>query len=50
MAIAWESIRKQDGNVSVETWPGAGTRFTITLPDAHLEAAQPESWKAVSKT
>lgn len=49
MAIALETIRKQGGQLTVESRPGAGARFTIILPDMHPESASPEPWNAVSK-
>jgi two-component system chemotaxis sensor kinase CheA len=33
MAIAWERMRAAKGDLTVETWAGAGTRFTLTVPD-----------------
>jgi two-component system, chemotaxis family, sensor kinase CheA len=34
MAIARERIRAMNGNLTVETRVGAGTRFTLTIPDS----------------
>ncbi|MBW8886216.1 MAG: HAMP domain-containing protein [Fibrobacteres bacterium] len=39
MAIAWERVRAEDGELGVETWAGVGTRFTISLPDRQVQTA-----------
>ncbi len=41
MAIALEKIRAMHGNLTVETWVGVGTRFTLTIPDSVPVAAAP---------
>jgi chemotaxis protein histidine kinase CheA len=39
MAIAQERMRAMEGELAVETWPGAGTRFTLSFPDPLPEKA-----------
>jgi signal transduction histidine kinase len=43
VAIARERIRAMNGEMTVETWAGAGTCFTLTIPDSHPAAAAPET-------
>ncbi len=35
MSIAWNTIKKHNGNVTVESEPGAGTEFLIEIPIVH---------------
>jgi len=40
MAIAWEKIRDEGGELTVETWAGIGTRFILALPDTTSSPAE----------
>ena len=37
MAIARERVRAEAGELTVETWSGVGTRFTLALPEPHSD-------------
>jgi len=39
LSMVWGFVRQSHGTISVESSPGAGTRFTILLPAAAAEAA-----------
>lgn len=43
LSLAKAFVEMHGGTVSVESRPGVGTRFTVTLPVAHLEKSAPAS-------
>lgn len=43
LAIARERLRAEDGELTVETWPGIGTKFTLILPESSQEASPAEA-------
>jgi chemotaxis protein histidine kinase CheA len=43
LAIAWEKVRAEGGELTVECKAGVGTRFTIVMPEPLPEGSHPET-------